>query len=180
MRRLVCCPCVTGATLCAHLRGEYQTAGGIERRGMGLRARLLVSSRARLTPGDCVLTVDDITRSSAILCFTFCKIALPLRRALPDNEVYSGARTAPLALCPSQTAVVVPLPASPASVRRTLTTRLTVLLELSTGLSCIRLIHLAHERSPQGCSLQTIATRRQIPAVVLAIENVVHPHLSSV
>ena len=91
------------------LRGEYQTAGGIGRRGIGLRTRLLVSSRARLALGDCVLTVDDITRSSAILCFTFCKIALPLRRALPPDEVSSGVRTALLALCPSQAVVVIPL-----------------------------------------------------------------------
>ena len=51
---------------------------------MGLRTRLLVSSIVGLTLGDCVLTVDDVTRSSiivAILCLTLCKIALPLRRA---------------------------------------------------------------------------------------------------
>ena len=95
------------------LHGEYHTAGGIGRSGIGLRTRLLASSRARVALGDCILTVDDVARSSmivAILCFTFCKIALPLRRALPSNEVSSGVRTALPALCPSQTAVVVPPP----------------------------------------------------------------------
>ena len=63
--------------------------------------------------GDCVLTVDDVARSSmivAILCFTFCKIAIALllRRALPSNEVSSGVHTVLPALCPSQAAVVIP------------------------------------------------------------------------
>ena len=112
--------------------------------------------------GDCALTVDDVVRSSmivAILCFTFCKIAIALllRRALPSNDVSSGVRTALPALCPLQAAVVIPLTVSPASVRRTSTTRLTVLLELSTSLPYIHLGYLANERSRQHCSLETIA-----------------------
>ena len=56
-----------------------------------------------------------------------------------------------------QTAVVIPLTVSPPSVRPTSTTRLTVLLELSTSLLYICLGHLVHERSRQRCSLETIA-----------------------
>ena len=84
MRRLVRCPCVTGATLRTHLVTENQTVG-IGHRGMGLGTRLLVSSSAGLTLGVYMLTVDNVARSSmvaAILCPTICKIALLRRLAL--------------------------------------------------------------------------------------------------
>ena len=79
--------------------GEYQTADGIGRRGMGLRSRFLVSSSPRLTLGDCVLTVNNVTCSSmvaAILCLTLCKIALPLRRAFATASITN----CPLAFVP--------------------------------------------------------------------------------
>ena len=58
---------------CSPRHGEYQTAGGIGSRGMGLRTPLLVSSSARLTLGVCVLTVENSARS-AIVYLTLCKI----------------------------------------------------------------------------------------------------------
>ena len=121
---------------------EYQTAGRIGRRGMGLRTWLLVSSSARLTLGDCVLTVDNVSRSpmvAAILYLTLYKIAFLLRRPLTTAYI----ATCPLVSVPRCHARSFLSPASPASVRRTSTTRLAVLSELSTGLSDVHLGHLA-------------------------------------
>ena len=86
----------------------------IGRRGMGLRIRLLVSSRARLTLGDCVLTVDSVALSSmvaAILCLMIHSARSHPRfdehRNCLDNEV-SSYPTLP-ALCPLQAAAAIPL-----------------------------------------------------------------------
>ena len=79
--------------------GEYQTAEGIGRRGMGLRSRFLVSSSAMLTLGDCVLTVDNVTCGSvvaAIFYLTLCRITLPLRRAFATAYITN----CPLAFVP--------------------------------------------------------------------------------
>ena len=143
--------------------GEYQTEGGIGRRGIDLRSRLLVSSSTRLTLGDCMLAVDNVARSStlaAILCLTLCKIALPLRRTLATAHKMK-CLLAFIPRCQHSVPCKLQLPflspASPSSVRRTSTTRLTVLSKLSTGLPYIYLGHLADERRCRRCSLETIA-----------------------
>ena len=153
---------------------------------MGLRIRLLVSSSARLTQGDCVLTVDNVARSSmvaAILCLTLTKITLPRRRALAHAYITK----CPLAFvsrcqrsvrCKPRFSFLSP--ASPASVRRTSTTRLTVLSGLSTGLPYIHLGDLAHERSHQHCSLETIAYTAVDAGCRSGKRDVVQPLSSSV
>ena len=143
--------------------GEYQTEGGIGRRGIDLRSHLLVSSSTGLTLWDCVLSVDNVARRStlaAILCLTLCKIALPPRRAHATAYITKG----PLVFVPRCQHSIpckprLPFlsPASPSSVRRTSTTRLTVLSKLSTGLPYTYLGHLEHEVRCRRCSLETIA-----------------------
>ena len=144
-------------------REGIKPRGRIGHRGMGLRPRILVSSNARLTQGDCMLTVDNVARSSivaAILCLTLTKITLPRRRALAPAYMTKW----PLAFVSRCQRSVPYKPrfsflsrASPASVRRMSTIHLTVLSELTTGLPYIHLGHLAHERSRQRCSLEMIA-----------------------
>ena len=127
---------------------------------MDLRTRLLVSSSTRLTLGVCVLAVDNVARLF-ILCLTLCKIGLPLRQALatayipkcPLEFVPRCQRFVPC--CKPRLSFLSP--ASPASVRPTSATRLTVLPEIITSFSYIRLGHLAHERSRQRSSLETVA-----------------------
>ena len=147
---------------------------------MGLRTRLLVSNRARLTLGDCVLTVDDVARSSMIVtipCLTLGKIT-SIRNCL-RNEVSSGVRTAQQALYSLEAAVVIPpriSNARPSNVDYSSHR----LLGLST---CLRISTLSTWRMKEV--LRTVRYRQLPPlqwmlAVVPAMENVVYPHLSSV
>ena len=153
--------------------GEYQTAEGIGRRGMGPRSRFLISSSSMLTLGDYVLTVDNVTAALWWLLSSALHSARSHSRSDEHSQLHN-ITNCPLAFVPRrQHSIPCKLrlsflsPASPASIRRTSTqTRLTVLSELSTDLPFIRLCHLAHEGSQRCCLLESFPALLWMPAVI--------------